>query len=314
MKKILIALVTVVLLFFAFVYFYIPGQIEFKATKYAVVSPSAAVRVLSKEVNWHKWWPQQNEKHQADSIFQYENSSFIINRQLYNAFKIDIIKGEDSIHSLLNLVPTGFDSTQLHWNAVMISSLNPFKRLSKYWRVTETERQMEFILSSLAKFLEAQENIYGMQIRREIVQDTLLVFKEELSEVYPSTASVYGIVTKLRGEIKKAGASETNVPMLNVIEVEPGKYRVMVAIPVNREFALTDDSISFRRMVQGWILVSEIKGGPSVIKKAKSEMSNYVNDYSKIPIALPFESMVTNRLLETDTSNWKTRLYFPVVL
>ena len=79
------------------------------------------------------------------------------------------------------------------------------------------------------------------------------------------------------------------------------------------EFALTD-SFSFKRMVKGWILVSDIKGGPARINQAIIEMRNFVNDYSKIPIALPFESMVTDRMAEPDTSKWTTRLYFPIVL
>jgi hypothetical protein len=165
----------------------------------------------------------------------------------------------------------------------------------------------------LASFLQNQENVYGMQIRREIVQDTLLVFKEQLNAVYPSTSEIYKIVNTLKDQIKKAGINETNPPMMNVIQLSSEKFRVMVAIPIDREFPLTD-SLSFRRMVRGWILVSDIKGGPSRIKSATNEMRNFVNDYSKIPIALPFESMVTDRVAEQDTTKWLTRLYFPVVL
>ena len=313
MKKLLIAVVAIVVAFFVFVYFFIPAQIEFQVTKYAVVNPTAATRVLMVEKNWHKWWPQQKENHQPDSEFFFKNSSFTISHQLYNAFKIDVANKNDSIHSLLSVVPTSFDTTQLQWNAVLNTSSNPFKRIERYWGMSETKQEMEAILASLVSFLQKQENVYGMQIKREIVKDTLLVFKEEMTNAFPSTSSIYKLVGALKNHIKEAGANETNSPMMNVIELGPGKYRVMVAIPVDREFTATN-SISFRRMVQGYILVSDITGGPVTIKNASIEMRTFVNDYSKIPIALPFELMVTDRIAEPDTSKWVTRLYFPIVL
>ena len=313
MKKVLIAVATVVLLFLVFVYFFIPAQLEFQVAKYAVVNPTAAGRVLFTEKNWQKWWPEPNKVQQPDSAFYFKNASFTIDRQLYNSVKIDIVREGDTVHSLFNLVPTSADTTQLLWNAIMNTSPNPFKRLKRYWSAKETRQDMGTILSSLTAFLQDQQNVYGMRIRREIVQDTLLVFKEQISDVYPSTATVYKMVNSLKDDIRKAGAMETNAPMMNVIHLGAEKFRVMVAIPVNREFTLSD-SISFRRMVRGWILVADISGGPSTIKTATNEMRNFVNDYSKIPIALPFESMITDRLAEQDTAKWKTRLYFPIVL
>jgi len=313
MKKTLIAVLAIIVLFLGFAYLYVPAQIEFQVRKYALVNPVAATRALSVEKNWKEWWPPQDRTHHEDSIYSFNNSVFTVDRELYNAFKIDIVKGDDTIHSLFNLVPTSADTTQLQWNAILNSSANPFKRLNKYWSTNETKREMETILSSLVSFLQKQENIYGMQIRREVVQDTLLVFREKISDAYPNTASIYSLVNTLKNQIKKAGANQTNPPMMNVIAIGPGKYRVMVAIPIDREFAL-NDSLSFKRMVRGWILVSDIKGGPTRINQAIIEMRNFVNDYSKIPIALPFESMITDRIAEPDTSKWTTRLYFPIVL
>jgi hypothetical protein len=312
MKKILLGALAIVLLFLVFVYFFIPSQIEFQVSEYVVVNPTAASRLLFAEKNWDKWWPPQNEKQPSDSEFHYKNASFTIERELYNAFKIDIVKREDSIHSILSLVPISADTTQLQWNALLNSTANPFKRMKKYWNIKETKAEMQFILSGLVIYLQNQENVYGMQIRREVVQDTLLVFKEKLSITYPTTSSIYEIVTELRDHIKLAGANETNPPMLNVIQLDQEKYRVMVAIPVDREFPVSD-SLSFRRMVKGWILVSDIKGGPARIKQATIEMRNFVNDYSKIPIAVPFESMITDRIAERDTTKWTTRIYFPIV-
>ena len=313
MKKVLIVVAVILLAFFLFVYLYIPSRFEFQVAKFAAVNPSAASRILFAENNWHNWWPEQDEKHKTDSVFHYKGASFTIDRQLYNAFKIDIVKKKDTLHSLFSLIPTSADTTQLLWSVILNTSPNPFKRLNKYRAANETKKEMEAIISSLQAFLQNQENVYGMRIRREIVQDTLLAFKEQVSNVDPSTEAIYEMVNELKDQIRKGGANETNPPMMNVIQLAPGKYRVMVAIPVNRTFVLAD-SVSFRRMVRGWILVSDIQGGPSRINRARIEMRNFVNDYSKIPIALPFESLITNRMVQQDTSKWVTRLYFPIVL
>jgi len=316
MKKLLIAVVLIILILFASIYLFIPAQIKMQESAFAIVSPAAATRFFSARSNWHKWWPQVNQNGQTDSLFYFGNSSYVINQQLYNGFNIEILSNKDSIHSFLSLVPWSMDTLQIQWNGLMETSVNPFKRISQYRQVSKTRDELNSILSSLVRFLQKHDNVYGMEIRREIVKDTLLVFKESLMNAEPTTSSIETMVNDLRNHIRKEGARETNYPMMNVIKTNQSganQYRVMVAIPIDREISLTD-SIAIRKMVQGWILVSDIKGGPITIKNAFSEMRNFVNDYSKIPIAVPFESMVTDRVAEPDTAKWMTRIYFPIVL
>jgi len=65
-------------------------------------------------------------------------------------------------------------------------------------------------------------------------------------------------------------------------------------------------------MIRGNILVAEIKGGIYSVNEAERQLVNYANDYKKISPAIPFQSLVTNRQLEPDTSKWVTRLYYPI--
>jgi hypothetical protein len=41
-------------------------------------------------------------------------------------------------------------------------------------------------------------------------------------------------------------------------------------------------------------------------------MKNYVEDNKKTSPAIPYQSLITNRLTETDTTKWVTKLYYPV--
>jgi len=313
MKKLLIAVVLFLLLISVVIYLFIPSQIQINRSVFARVSPAAASRFFAEKESWQKWWPGRNKDIKADSILYYGNSSFAINQRLYNAFNIEISRNRDSIHSLVQLVPWSLDTLQIQWNGLLNTSVNPLKRVSQYLKVKATRKEMDSLLSHLVHFLQNQENIYGLQIRREIVNDTLLVFKETMMNAEPSAASIDKLVKTLRTYIQAHGAKETDFPMMNVIPVNKDAYRVMVAIPVNQEVPISD-SIAIRRMVRGWILISEVNGGPASIRKAFGEMRNYINDYLKTPIALPFESMITDRIAEPDTSKWITRLYFPVVL
>jgi len=313
MKKLLIAVVLIFLLCIGSSYLFIPSQIKIEESTLVTVNPQAALRTLSNKNNWNKWWPEAGEVNQADSQFYFRNTSYNIYQQTYSGFQIEIIKNPDSIYSLLNLLPLNMDTAKIQWSGLMQTSLNPLKRIKQYWQAAQVKREMHSLLSSLALFLQKQENVYGLRIRKEIVKDTLLVFKESLTNVPPTPSSVYKIVASLKSHIQKESANETNFPMLNAYEVGQNKYRIMVAIPIDREIPLAD-SIFFKRMVSGWILVSDVRGGPATIRNAYSELNNFITDYSKTPVARPFESMVTNREVEKDTSKWITRIYFPIVL
>jgi len=72
------------------------------------------------------------------------------------------------------------------------------------------------------------------------------------------------------------------------------------------------DSFIDEMMKAGNILVTEVKGGPSIINNAFKQMDTYVTDHERIPPAIPFLSLVTNRVQEPDTSKWITRIYYPV--
>src|SRR2546421_1433824 len=303
MKKLIGGLAIVFILFFASLYIFIPGQIEIDETVMVKASPQATSRILSKIENWQKWWPQINLKRKADSVFPYHHSIFSIDEKLYNGFKIDILNGPDYVRSRLSLIPLSIDSVQLQWSGLLRTSANPVRRIRQFWRAKETETDLSNILSSLNSYMSKQENVYGMQIRRELVKDTLLLSQKVMFRNYPTTSLVYVVVQSLKDYIRNKGANETNYPMLHVDQLAPTTYQAMVAIPLNREIPV-DSPMAFKRMVPGYILVSEIKGGPATIEKAFDEMRNFMSDFSRISPAIPFESMVTDRSKEADTAKW----------
>jgi hypothetical protein len=58
--------------------------------------------------------------------------------------------------------------------------------------------------------------------------------------------------------------------------------------------------------------MAEVKGGLFSVINGEEELTYYLSDYKKNSPAIPFQSLVTNRLLEIDTSKWVTKLYYPI--
>ena len=65
-------------------------------------------------------------------------------------------------------------------------------------------------------------------------------------------------------------------------------------------------------MVLGNILKAEVTGGLDRVKEGETELANYVDDYHKLSPAIPFQSLVTDRISQADSTKWITRLYYPI--
>jgi hypothetical protein len=80
-----------------------------------------------------------------------------------------------------------------------------------------------------------------------------------------------------------------------------------VALSINK--ALPDKGeILHRRYVPWKDLMLEVKGGDSAIARARRALDNYVNDNQIQVMSKTYESLVTDRSLEKDSSQWVTRL------
>jgi len=80
---------------------------------------------------------------------------------------------------------------------------------------------------------------------------------------------------------------------------------------VNKELA-GNGKIFFSRFVPWKVLTAEVRGGIWTVKEAMHQMDIYIADYQKTAMAIPFQSLVTNRMEEPDTLKWITGIYTPV--
>jgi len=312
MKRFLIFLFTLCLLFCIYVYAFLPGKTEISITQFVNCNVNGAFRTISNENAWKKWWPKEDssKKKLTAGQFFYNGYNYHLTNKYYNSVEVFMKNKSASIESRINLIKINSDSVALEWSFMLPGSLNPLTRISNYRKAKNIKSNMAAILSRLRLFLEKQENIYGVNFHVVMSKDSTMVAIKKMSPEYPTTAEIYKLIGSLKSYIKKEGAKENNFPMLNVRKKD-SLYETMVAIPVNKELA-GNGKIFFSRFVPWKVLTAEVRGGIWTVKEAMHQMDIYIADYQKTAMAIPFQSLVTNRMEEPDTLKWITGIYTPV--
>jgi hypothetical protein len=305
-QKKLISIILFLVIIVAGMYFLIPGEITLSVTSGINANQHPAYRAIITESKWPQWWPGKK-----DSVYSFRGNVYVPAQKLFEGVEIIIQTPAYAVNSLLIIHPLSTETSELSWKGSILTGNDPFSRISSYIRAQSIKRDMKTILSELKHFLQKQENLYDISIKSEKVKDTFLVTLKSVREDYPEMSTVYSMIDTLRNYLLVHEARETNAPMLHVQQFDESQFEVMVALPVDRQLP-DEPPVFFKRMVAGNILVTEIKGGRLSIYTALNQLENYIDDYKKSSPALPFQSLITNRLKEPDTSKWVTRIYYPI--
>jgi len=314
MKKLIVIHFVIFLLLVTVIYIFIPGELFVSEVIFVKVTRNAAYRSLTDRNTWHTWWPSPESKKVSagigDSVFNYKNVDYTVNPKMIDVINLSLTYKRNVINSFINIISLNNDSVAIEWKSELQTNLNPVKKISAYFTAKKIKHDMGDILQNLKAFLEKQENIYGLTIKEEKVKDTLLIATKSVSNSYPATSTIYDLIKSLKDYILANGATETNYPMLHIIQ-DSGVFKTMVAIPVNKRIA-ENRKFLFKRMVPGRILVTEVKEGRYTCDKALNQLEIYIDDNHLSSPAIPFESLVTDRSREPDTAKWVTKIYYPI--
>jgi hypothetical protein len=316
MRKWLFAFAGFLILFFISFFIFIPSNLKVSKAIAIRCNAQGAYRILSNENTWNKWWPGYDSSIHLDTsskyTFNYQKEVYRLKQKLLNGVEVNIGHNESLVNSTMILIPLRRDSVIIEWQSTIVESNNPFKRIAGYLHAVNIKKNMDPILEGLHNFLEVQKNVYGSNITETSTTDTLLVALKSHSNSYPSTADIYQSVNLLKNYIITNGAIVTGHPMINITNLNKTEFEIMVALPTNKELK-ENNNIFFRRMIPGNFLVTEVKGGNYTLMEAENGMEEFMNDYQKTAMAIPFQSLITDRDKETDTSKWITKLYEPVM-
>ncbi len=289
-------------------YFLIPGSSQFILSSTVNCTDEGALRIIQNKEKWKRWWPGGKT---GPELYSFKNDQYRINKIMLDGFDATVFYHSDSVKSYLQVLPSGIDSSEFQLSCTYVYSSNPFTRYVQYFRLKQMQGNMSEWLTALKPFFEKEENIYGMKIEMQKVKDSSLVSVKNSFAHYPSTEEIYSMVSSLKEYIVKKKGVENNFPMLNIYKAGAESYEAMVAIPTKWDIPM-EGNFKLKKMVLGNILVGEIKGGAQTVMEAEKQLSFYVNDHQKMSPAISFQSLVTNRLQEADTSKWITKLYYPV--
>ena len=155
--------------------------------------------------------------------------------------------------------------------------------------------------------------MYGFDVSLEKQADSTLISLKAVSTDYPTVAAIYTNIEKLNQYAVANGANTTNAPMLNITKGDAGNWLFMVALPIDKLLNDKGNIIAKRMFAGGKILITEnIMGGFNSIENALNNLEKFRSDYGYMSPAIPYQSLVTDRTKETDSTKWATKLYYPV--
>jgi effector-binding domain-containing protein len=312
MRKWVMGLLGFTALTLLIVFIFIPKQLTISEVTTIKASQNSVWRFLSDGSKWIKWWPVEDKK--TLDKYTFKGYNFRITQVLYNAVDVEI-KDKDAVTAgKMVMIPLTTDSILIQWNNSLTTSTNPVNRINQYIRARNIKNTMRLILDSLKAFNEDKSRIYKFNIYHTTLKDTTLVATKKITKAYPSIAEIYSLIDHVKRYILSQGAKETDYPMLNITKTDSNLYTTMVAIPTDKKLDGKGD-ITFKRMFiyKDRVLATDVKGGPETIKQAYDEINTYMDDYKLSVPVIHFEYLVTDRLKETDTTKWITKIYVPII-
>ena len=314
MKKLLLVLLSAMILLCAGIYLLIPKNISIASTVFVKTTDLGAERFILDESNWGKWW-NHNDSSSTSSIatapFSRNGDEYRLVQKFYKSADIQISHKGQSLNTRILIVQLALDSTGIEWKCGLSGGNNPYTRLVNYFEARQIKKNMEQVLGNLNVFLSNVENVYGINIEKNHLKDTLYVTTKTDLTHYPSTEEIYSLIKKIQSYTNKNGVQQSGNPIFNVTEMDNNRYQLMAGIPVN-QLVKEADGFSTKNMVKGFFMISEVVGGNHTVEKASQSLQQYFLDYRKTSMAMNFDMLVTDRMLQPDSSKWITKLYRPV--
>ncbi len=309
LRRIFAGLLLLLILALATVYIFIPANISINNNITVTTTDADVFQFLTHQKEWKKWWPGTAT---SDFEYQYRKHLYTIKQFNNDDVILTVANPKLELNTQLSFIATDADKVKLTWSSVETVGLNPIDRFNTYVQMNRIKNDMNEVLLHFKYFLEDDRNIYQMDVRITKVKDATILATNIVTQQYPEMNKVYELVGKLKQEIRKQHVAETGAPMLNVHQIDLKKYQVMVGIPITKAVKPATGMLINKMVLGGNLLETSIKGGLNTTQNAFNQLEKYKKDHKLISPAMPYESLVTDRSKEKDTSKWVTKIYYPI--
>jgi hypothetical protein len=308
MKKTVLIVLAAIIVIVAAIYLLIPANLTINNQLTIEASDGVVAKFLTHQQRWDKWWPGTKIN---ENQFAYDGVQLTINKTTNGGVNVDLQHDNFKMTADINYLAGDF-SAKITLGGKKQNSMNPVQRVTAYLAARDLQNKTGQILTRFKAFLEDQKNAYGYKIYINKVTDPFLLSKTASTATYPEMQNIYSSIENLKKEAIAKGAKLTNFPMLNVTQLGSKEYQVSFAIPIDKKITPGKGSVINNLVMGGNLLIADVKGGPNTVNDAFEEVRMYMKDHKLVAPAMPFESMVTDRYVERDTSKWVTKIYYPI--
>jgi hypothetical protein len=309
-NKILIAIAICVFLTIACIYVFIPGELNISVVRLVACNSSAGFRHIGADGSGNLWWPAKGSREGSDAGARTDTCR--IKAKSYPMVEVMLEDGVRSIPGKVAITTYhGRDSSAVLWTWVVPTGSGPIQRFLQYRLALALRKNTIRSIDSLQNFLDKMDNIYGMELRHAMSHDGALITTQWIAPSYPSTAEIYRHLDSIRAYISGQGARETNYPMLHVGRSGDGNFETMVGVPINKDLPKRGDFVP-KRFIPWKVIEGQVNGGAARAEHAMEQLLQYTADHELTLMAIPFQSLVTDRRQEPDSTRWVTRVIVPV--
>ncbi|MFD0764104.1 hypothetical protein ACFQZI_04530 [Mucilaginibacter lutimaris] len=309
MKKPALIFFGILLVILIGIYFIIPQKIVTTHNVEVGTIDLNVAKFLVYKKTWSKWWPGQHNSSQPD-LYTYNGIEFLLQKNT-NA-QIDVVIDPKGINlpGTITYLATSDDVCKVTWVTETLSQLNPVSRVTEYLKIKSATKNIDAILARFKSFMQQDSNIYGITVVAEKIKFPIVVAKTTNTSTYPTVKTVYSLIADLKKQVQQQQALELDSPMLNIHQMEKG-FQVMVAIPINKLITPAKGSVINKLPKGGNLLSARVKGGFKTVNDAFTQLKNFQTDKGLKSPAMPYASLLTNRLAEPDSGKWITKIYYP---
>ncbi len=243
------------------------------------------------------------------------------NNAIHSNYKLETINYDGSYFSLVStfsqtilnarIIEFHNDSSLVYVSQQYPKSLNPIKVFSNYFKAVQEKKRQEEFIDSFDIYMNNLNFLYGIVPQFDTVFHTEFITDVKEFKTKPTTTEIYQLIQPLEQFIIKNNMHITTPPMLNLHPTDHQTYYVQIAFGVD---SLKNKVGKFKtkKMIKGNLLTATVKGGYEAVDKGLQAIENYIRDYKTSAPAIHFQYLITNRLEQPDSTQWITKINYPI--
>lgn len=269
--------------------------------------PNAIGRFITSAEKWESWWP--GKRISGDSIWQIEEKQFRITQRLLNGFQA--MSEDQTVAIDLQFHPAVSNESIFTIRTTYALPFHPVYRLWALFIKSKAEAISEALQKSCHAFFSQPLKVYGIDIRKGKVKYFSWISTKEKFDHSPSAEELYRTIEALTSFVDDNKGKILDKPIMHVYQETNESFELMVAVPTDRDLP-SKGRFQLKNMILGSLLQAEVEGGPASVGRAINELENYVKDHRLVSPAIPFETLITDRRKETDTTKWVSIVNYPI--